>query len=168
MKRREEDEAGQRWARATLDGDGTRRHTGPSGGGAGILPAWSAAWAALELPPPSVPAGFSRRVAGVWSDERARAAAPLLGAAWMRAAAAAALLAGAVLGGTLSWGTGNAAGEAVLADEEVWWTASLSEEYLEALSGAESTSGTDGEGDDSAGSVSSDAAERDGQGERVP
>lgn len=138
MKRREEDEAGQRWARGTLAGDETRGGLGPRDGEAGSPDGWPSVWRALELPKaPAVPAGFSRRVARAWTTERARAAEPILGAAWMRAAAAAALLAGVALGGSLSYGTGTAAGEAGLTEEDAWWTASLSEEYLQALSASE-------------------------------
>lgn len=138
MKRREEDEAGQRWARAILAGDETIGGVASRDGEAGGPHGWPSAWTALELPPPpAVPAGFSRCVARAWSTERARAAEPILGAAWMRAAAAAALLAGIALGGTLSYGTGTTAGEAGRTEEDAWWSASLSEEYLQALSAAE-------------------------------
>lgn len=105
--------------------------------------AWRATWAGLELPPASaVPPGFARRVALAWAAERESAGAPLLGAIWMRAAAAAALLAGIVLGSTLALqnglddGGGSLAAslaDDIAADEEIW-TATLSEEYLVALS----------------------------------
>lgn len=138
MKRRKEDDAEQRWARATLAGGETRSGVAPRDGAAGGPDGWPSAWTALELPPaPAVPAGFSRRVARAWTVERARATEPILGAAWMRAAAAAALLAGVALGGTLSYGTGTAASEAGVTEEDAWWTVSLSEEYLQALSAAE-------------------------------
>ncbi len=105
--------------------------------------AWRATWAGLELPPaPTVPPGFARRVALAWAVEREPAAAPILGAIWMRAAAAAALLGGIALGSTLALQNGLDVGSgsiaASLADEiaadEDTWTATLSEEYLLALS----------------------------------
>jgi hypothetical protein len=73
--------------------------------------------------------------------EREQASGPILGAARMRAAAAAALLAGIALGCTLalqsSLGLENHSIAANLADEylveEDSWTATLSEEYLLAL-----------------------------------
>jgi len=99
--------------------------SGPAFGDAG----WREAWAALELPPAAgAPAGFASRIALAWAAERARAESPLLGAGWMRAAAAAALLAGVALGTGLSVGTDSSASA-----EDSWKPTTLSEEYLSAI-----------------------------------
>jgi hypothetical protein len=136
MNRRGQQEAEARWARAVLDADaaGERPESGAE--------SWQAAWQGLELPPaaggaaPLVPPDFARRVALAWRAEQARAAAPLLGAGWMRAAALAALLAGIALGSTLSLAGSNPADSGAAA-EESWQTTSLSEEYLSALASPE-------------------------------
>ncbi|MEO8195533.1 MAG: hypothetical protein ABI689_02300 [Thermoanaerobaculia bacterium] len=130
MNRREREAAAARWARSVLD----KVATGAPGDCA--PESWPAAWAALELPAaPPVPVGFARRVAGAWATEQVAAAAPILGAAWMRAAALAALLAGIALGSTLSYGSGatDASGESA----DSWQPTSLSEEYLSALASPE-------------------------------
>ncbi len=143
MKRRRSTDEEARWVRTVL---------GAGAPAAGLErpgadeDAWRAAWAGLDLPPaPAVPPGFARRVALAWAAEHEPAAAPILGAIWMRAAAAAALLAGIALGSTLALQDGvDDAREALaasLADEiaadEETWTATLSEEYLLALSADE-------------------------------
>ncbi len=90
---------------------------------------WREKWASLELPPaPGAPPGFARQVALAWAAERRRADAPMLAAGWMRAAAAAALLAGVALGVTLASGADSGAVEV-----ETWQLTTLSEEYLTAL-----------------------------------
>lgn len=123
MNRRTDDEVAARWVRSTLD-QGSPGTEAPEG--------WRSVWAALELPgAPAAPAGFARQVARAWGAERALAAAPILGAAWMRAAAAAALLAGIALGTTLS-GVGDSSETASVATDS-WASVSLSEEYLRAL-----------------------------------
>jgi hypothetical protein len=147
MKRRRLQDEEARWVRAVLDPGAasgvTDRNRPPAD-----ETAWRATWAGLELPPaPPVPAGFARRVALAWSAERERAEAPILGALWMRAAAAAALVAGIMLGSTLAMQNGLDLGSgalpASLADEaaadEDSWTATLSEEYLLALSSDETS-----------------------------
>lgn len=139
MKRREQEEAAVRWARSVLDAatGSAGQEARPSRSGAEER--WTAAWMALESPPAATaPAGFSRRVARAWAAERERAAAPLLGAAWMRAAAAAALLAGIALGSTLAYRTDTSAASAASSTgagaDGSWGTTSLSEDYLSALS----------------------------------
>ena len=130
MSRRGQDEAAAQWVRSVLarDAAGAPREAGPEN--------WHSAWEALELQPgPGAPTGFARRVARAWQVEQARAAAPILGAGWMRAAAAAALLAGIALGSTLSYASG--AGDATVAGDDSWSSTSLSEEYLDALSSPE-------------------------------
>ena len=130
MNRREREEVAARWARSVLDGVATEApgDSGPE--------SWPAAWAALELPEaPQVPVGFARRVAGAWATEQAAAAAPILGAVWMRAAALAALLAGIALGSTLSSGSGS--GDTSGDGADSWQSTSLSEEYLSALASPE-------------------------------
>ncbi len=140
MKRRRSKDEEARWVRTVL-GAGVPA-AGPDRPGADAE-AWRTTWDGLELPPaPAVPPGFARRVALAWAAEREPAAAPILGAIWMRAAAAAALLAGVALGSTLA--LQNSADDAreslaaSLADDiaagEETWTATLSEEYLLALS----------------------------------
>ncbi|MDQ1347993.1 MAG: hypothetical protein QG573_1367 [Acidobacteriota bacterium] len=140
MKRRRSQDEEARWVRSVL-GAGAPA-AGPDRPGADAE-AWRTTWDGLELPPaPAVPAGFAHRVALAWAAEREPAAAPILGAIWMRAAAAAALLAGVALGSTLA--LQNSADDAreslaaSLADDiaagEETWTATLSEEYLLALS----------------------------------
>lgn len=147
MNRREENEAATRWARSVLDADaaGREREAGAARQPAAWPATWPEGWAALEMPPsPPAPAGFARRVAGAWAAEQAAAAAPLLGAAWMRAAALAALLAGIALGSTLSSG----AGEASVEEVDSWQATSLSEEYLQAIAAPESALATpEGEND---------------------
>ncbi|MEO7795849.1 MAG: hypothetical protein ABIV06_13855, partial [Thermoanaerobaculia bacterium] len=99
---------------------------------------WQAVWVALELPPaPVLQEGFARRTARLFKAERERSDAPLLTAGWMRAAAAAALLAGIALGSSLAPGTD--AFETTASVPDSWTTTSLSEEYLAALSTPETT-----------------------------
>ncbi len=130
MNRRSEEDAAARWVRSALDG-GAAEAEGPE--------SWRAVWAALELPvapdATAAPAGFARRVAQAWAAERAEASAPILGPPWMRAAAAAALLAGIALGTTLS-NAGDSDDSSDSASES-WAAVSLSEEYLQALATAE-------------------------------
>lgn len=131
MSRRGKEEAAAQWVRSVLarDAAGAPREAGPEN--------WHSAWEALELPPgPGAPPGFTRQVARAWQVEQAGAAAPILGAGWMRAAALAALLAGIALGGTLSYA--SAAGDTTAASDDSWSSTSLSEEYLTALSSPES------------------------------
>jgi hypothetical protein len=140
MKRRRSKVEEARWVRTVL---GAGAPTAGEDRPGADEDAWRATWAGLELPPASaVPPGFARRVALAWAAERDLAAAPILGAIWMRAAAAAALLAGIALGSTLALqnGVDNAREsfaaslpDEIAADEEAW-TATLSEEYLLALS----------------------------------
>ena len=139
MKRRRSKDEEARWVRTVL-GAGAPA-AGPERPGADEE-AWRTTWDGLELPPaPAVPPGFARRVALAWAAEREPAAAPILGAIWMRAAAAAALLAGIALGSTLALQNGvddareslASLADEIAADEEDW-TATLSEEYLLALS----------------------------------
>ena len=139
MKRRRSKDEEARWVRTVL-GAGAPA-AGPERPGADEE-AWRTTWDGLELPPaPAVPPGFARRVALAWAAEREPAAAPILGAIWMRAAAAAALLAGIALGSTLAVQNGvddareslASLADEIAADEEDW-TATLSEEYLLALS----------------------------------
>ncbi len=135
MKRRVDPDAETRWVRNALrKGAGEARGASPADP---VDPAerrvgdesWREVWAGLELPPAaSAPPGFARRVAVAWEVERARAAAPLLGAGWMRAAAAAALLAGVALGTSLAWSDGSVAYE-----DDSWLPTTLSEEYLSAI-----------------------------------
>lgn len=140
---RQSDEAQARWARSVLGAEarpkGSQR-TDPAGDGWPDI--WRESWDALDLPPaPAVPAGFARRVARAAEVERERASAPLLGAAWMRAAAAAALLGGIALGSTLALqGSLDFRNDSIAANstdedlvDEDSWTATLSEEYLLAL-----------------------------------
>lgn len=129
MNRRGQEEAATRWAGTVLD-PAARSASADAAG-----ERMQATWVALELPPaPTVPAGFARRVARAWSAEQERAAAPILAAAWMRAAAAAALLAGIALGTTLSYRTDPMAAVATsTVDEGSWEAALMSEEYLRAL-----------------------------------
>ena len=87
-----------------------------------------------EAAAPAAPAGFARRAAPAWAAEQAAAAAPILGATWMRAAAAAALLAGIALGSTLSYSSSS---EPSADGADSWQSTSLSEEYLAALSAPE-------------------------------
>lgn len=140
---RQSDEAQARWARSVLGAEACQpgsERTGPAGDD--WPDTWRESWDALDLPPaPAVPAGFARRVARAAEVERERASAPILGGGWMRAAAAAALLAGIALGSTLalqsSLDFGNDSIAANPADEDLVdedsWTATLSEEYLLAL-----------------------------------
>lgn len=143
------DEEQARWARAVL-GAGARQPGSecPGSAGGACRDTWRETWDGLELPPaPAVPPGFAHRVARAAEVERERASAPVLGAGWMRAAAAAALLAGIALGSTLalqsSLDFGNGSSAANLADElladEDSWTATLSEEYLLALATGEAS-----------------------------
>ena len=130
MKRREQEESAARWVRSVLARSATAKpeETGPE--------SWQAAWEALDLPAgPPAPAGFARRVARAWQAEQATAAAPILGAGWMRAAALAALLAGIALGSTLS--DASAPSDGSTAADDSWSSTSLSEEYLSALSSPE-------------------------------
>jgi hypothetical protein len=153
MNRRGDQEAVGAWARAVLEpAPGTPANAAsnpapdrPGDGSEVGQRVYRELWAGLELPPEvGAPPGFASRVARAYRRER-ESAAPILGALWMRAAAAAALLAGAVLGGALS-GVGEA-GEAELpgdaqviaaAEIDAWEESSLSEEYLAALGAAES------------------------------
>lgn len=149
------DEAQADWARSVLAAAARQpgsEGTGPAGDDRPDTwrGTWPESWDALELPPaPAVPADFARRVARAAAAERERACAPILGARWMRAAAAAALLAGIALGGTLALQSGFGAGLDTLpsvdsiaawggALEEDSWTETLSEEYLVALAADES------------------------------
>lgn len=145
MKRREQEESAARWVRSVLARSATAKpeETGPE--------SWQAAWEALDLPAgPPAPAGFARRVARAWQAEQATAAAPILGAGWMRAAALAALLAGIALGSTLSYSSGSI-GDSSAGSDDSWQATSLSEEYLSALSSPETILASPSVGDESTG-----------------
>lgn len=135
MNRRMDPDAAARWVRSALrEGASDAREAALAdqvewaerGSGDEI---WRQVWAGLDLPPAlGASPGFARRVALEWAAERARAEASILGAGWMRAAAAAALLAGVVLGTSLAWGTDSTAVE-----DDSWQATTLSEEYLSAI-----------------------------------
>ena len=135
MNRRRDPDAEARWVRSALrEGAGDAREASPAdpaewpehGSGDEI---WRQVWAGLDLPPAlGASPGFARRVALEWTAERARAEASILGAGWMRAAAAAALLTGVALGTSLAWGT-----DAIAVEDDSWRPTTLSEEYLSAI-----------------------------------
>jgi hypothetical protein len=154
------DDEGARWARTVL-GRGAHAPASqlPVSGRPGPADeTWRETWDGLELPAaPAAPAGFARRVARAAAAERELASASILGAAWMRAAAAAALLAGIALGSTLALSSGLGGGldelpsvDAIAAEEsgldDESWAATLSEEYLVALAADEATSQTSAAG----------------------
>jgi len=145
------DDEGARWARSVL-GRGAQAPASQLPGSGRPGPAdetWRETWDGLELAAaPAAPAGFARRVARAAEAERELASAPILGAAWMRAAAAAALLAGIALGSTLALQSSLGGGldelpsvDAIAAEEsgldDESWAATLSEEYLVALAADE-------------------------------
>ena len=145
------DDEAARWARSVL-GRGAQAPASQLSDSERPGPAdeaWRRTWEALELPAaPAAPAGFARRVARAAEAERERASAPILGAAWMRAAAAAALLAGIALGSTLALQSGLGGGFDTLSSvdaipgegsglDDASWAATLSEEYLVALAADE-------------------------------
>ena len=145
------DDEGARWARTVL-GRGAHAPASqlPVSGRPGSADeTWRETWDGLELAAaPAAPAGFARRVARAAAAERELASASILGAAWMRAAAAAALLAGIALGSTLALQSGLGGGfetlssvEAIAGEgsglDDASWAATLSEEYLVALAADE-------------------------------
>ena len=179
MNRRGEEEAVRAWARAVLEPASNSASNSAIGSTPGPTAESAAAkksgpladdaepgrsaWASLELPPAAaVPPGFALQVLRAWNRER-ESTPPILGALWMRAAAAAALLAGVFLGGVLSGADASDASAAsdtsrypgdalVTASTEIdaWVESSLSEEYLAALGEAETVSGDGGDGGDGA------------------
>lgn len=134
MNRREEDrsERPEHWARAVLAAE--RSEAAPETGES----RWSRAWEALELPPTApVPPEFSAHLAARLRAERASGAVPLFAAGWMRAASAAALLAGIAVGSFVAFATSGSDATSAAAVDDAWQVTSLSEEYLSALAAPE-------------------------------